>query len=212
MRFFCLFFISISSIFGYSQSNKTDTLRIYYPIDITSLNDASRKSLDSLGAMVKRNKKARLSILGFADYLGTNPHNVDLSVGRAFTVKEYLIGLGIDTLQIKTCEGKGALQPGDVKNKQKGIPRHRKVELVVTWPVLTKPPLKKSSLKNNIEKSTAPPIEIKNLKKGDKFILKNLNFEGGRHMLIQESFPILQDLTRIMKTNPGLNIEIQGHI
>lgn len=49
-------------------------------------------------------------------------------------------------------------------------------------------------------------------KVGSNIILKNLNFIGGRHLLLKESIPILHELLDVMQANPQLNIEIQGHI
>lgn len=213
MRIFCLSTLIILSLYSKSQEYHTDTLRIYFPLDITTIGEAGKVSLDSLASLVKRNKKAKLSITGYADYLGTNPHNVDLSVSRALKVRDDLILKGVDSLQIKLCEGKGALNPGETRNKVTGIPFHRRTDVVVTWPVLKKPASKKANGENNppfIEKTL--PMSIKNLKKGDQIVLKNLNFIGGRHTLISQSYNTLYELTNIMKQNPSLKIEIQGHI
>jgi outer membrane protein OmpA-like peptidoglycan-associated protein len=202
MKLLPLLFLLTLSFPVLSQEYVTDTLRIFYPIDVVSLDKTSVNKLDSLASLVKRNKKARLSITGYADYLGTNPHNIDLSVRRSAITKESLIQKGLDSLQIMYCEGKGALQPFDIKGDQRGIPFHRRTDIVVTWPVKKKTPPEKDEL----------ALNLKNVKKGDHIVLKNLNFEGGEHLLLPESFSVLQELTQIMKSNPGLKIEIQGHI
>ena len=43
-------------------------------------------------------------------------------------------------------------------------------------------------------------------------ILNNLNFEGGRHMLLPSSLPTLNEVLEVMKNNPNLQVEIRGHI
>jgi outer membrane protein OmpA-like peptidoglycan-associated protein len=43
-------------------------------------------------------------------------------------------------------------------------------------------------------------------------VLNNLNFEGGRHVLLPSSQPTLQAIVEVMKNNPQLEVEIRGHI
>lgn len=47
---------------------------------------------------------------------------------------------------------------------------------------------------------------------GDKITLENLNFIGGSAKLLEESKPILEELLKVMKDNPNLKIQVQGHI
>lgn len=43
-------------------------------------------------------------------------------------------------------------------------------------------------------------------------MLENLNFEGGRHFLLEESMPILEELLKALQNNPTVTIEIQGYV
>ncbi|HEX6913599.1 MAG TPA: OmpA family protein, partial [Chitinophagaceae bacterium] len=47
---------------------------------------------------------------------------------------------------------------------------------------------------------------------GTNIVLKNINFYGGRHVFLPESYPALYELLHAMQTIPTLEIEIQGHI
>lgn len=49
-------------------------------------------------------------------------------------------------------------------------------------------------------------------KKGDKIKLDNLNFKGGTADLLAGSEQILEKLLTIMRENPNLKIQVQGHI
>ncbi|MCX6319667.1 MAG: OmpA family protein [Bacteroidetes bacterium] len=49
-------------------------------------------------------------------------------------------------------------------------------------------------------------------KAGTNIVLKNLNFEGGRHYFLPESLPILEELLQVMKENPKLVIRVEGHV
>ena len=43
-------------------------------------------------------------------------------------------------------------------------------------------------------------------------VLNNVNFIGGRHILLPTSIPILENILETMKKYPTLEVEIQGHI
>ncbi|MHC1708557.1 MAG: OmpA family protein [Bacteroidales bacterium] len=216
MKFYGLILLSLLSLPLRSQEFILDTLSVYYPIDITVPDAQGKKRLDSLSALVKRNPKAVLTIIAYADYLGRGEHNKDLSDKRSSGVKEYLLAQGIDQAQIKQCTGRGALPAPSLVNNQKGIPAHRRTDIIVSWPVMKKPAAQKNkNSRIKPEQFTSPKkdiIDIKNLKSGSQLVLKNLNFVGGRHTLIPQSYPVLQELTDIMKDNPTLKIEIHGHI
>lgn len=50
------------------------------------------------------------------------------------------------------------------------------------------------------------------LNKGDELIIEGLNFYPGSHRTLPEAKPILKKLLQIMKDNPTLSVEIQGHV
>jgi outer membrane protein OmpA-like peptidoglycan-associated protein len=53
---------------------------------------------------------------------------------------------------------------------------------------------------------------LPSLKAGKNFILKNMNFYGGSTILIPASISSLEMLLKLMKTNPYLKIQIEGHV
>ncbi len=50
------------------------------------------------------------------------------------------------------------------------------------------------------------------LKEGRKYHLENMNFEGDTSQLIAASLPSLVALSKLMKRNSSLNIQIEGHV
>ena len=54
--------------------------------------------------------------------------------------------------------------------------------------------------------------DIKKLKIGDKVKLKNPNFYDQSGVIVPSTKPVFQELLQVMKDNPKLKIEIQGHI
>jgi outer membrane protein OmpA-like peptidoglycan-associated protein len=55
-------------------------------------------------------------------------------------------------------------------------------------------------------------VRLKSVRLGGSFELKNVYFEGGKATVIRQSYPALRELLAIMKDNPELEIEIQGHV
>ena len=55
-------------------------------------------------------------------------------------------------------------------------------------------------------------LAISNIEVGKSFVLENMNFYGGRHVLLPKSNKTLKLLLNTLKANPALEIEIQGHI
>ena len=139
LRLYLIFSLAIINVNIFAQDIRYDTVKLFYPIDKTELEASHQKKLDSILLMLNRSKKVKISITGYADFLGTNPHNVDLSVERANKVKKYLATKGFDTTRVSECGGRGALS-GITKNKKdKGVPEHRRVDVVVGWLVGKKP-------------------------------------------------------------------------
>jgi outer membrane protein OmpA-like peptidoglycan-associated protein len=54
--------------------------------------------------------------------------------------------------------------------------------------------------------------QIKKAKPGDLIKLQNINFFNNSDKIVPKSKPVLEDLLCIMRENPKLKIEIQGHI
>jgi len=49
------------------------------------------------------------------------------------------------------------------------------------------------------------------VRKGETIILKGVNFETGKATLLPESYPILDNVARILLNNPDIRVEIAGH-
>ncbi len=58
----------------------------------------------------------------------------------------------------------------------------------------------------------SPDIELKPAKAGEKAVLRDLFFIGNQAVLLKVSEPELPKILRFMQLNPGLQVEIAGHI
>ncbi len=149
---------------------------------------------------------------------------MNLSQQRANKVKQFLISLGIDQKKIILCEGKAIHKNSNANNRtdttDRGIPKHRLSEIIFVYNEIENTNkyiyTDTFNLKKNkyIEKDHTDLMSVKaeDLKQGQKFIIKNINFKGGTPTFLPQSQEPLFELLRIMKENPNLNIEIIGHI
>ena len=176
----------------YSQ---TDSLNLHYQIAYYNLSHEHKSDIDSFFSQLPPYSKYNIEITGSADYLGSVSSNQLLSDNRVRQILDYIHQEGyymIDTIVIKShgeIDNKGYRDPGG------GVKKHRIVTLKVT---------------NDIPVGNVH--ELLNLDPGEKLALSNLNFYGARHFLIKRSVPELKRLLMIMKMNPDLKIEIQGHV
>jgi outer membrane protein OmpA-like peptidoglycan-associated protein len=102
-------------------------------------------------------------------------------------------------------EAHGKRQPLNQNANEEERFLNRRVELIIQKiPLKTEPSSPQKNLKEVINDSAT--------KVGTTIVLKNLNFEGGRHVLLSRSLPILNQLLEAMQQNPNLKIEIHGHV
>jgi outer membrane protein OmpA-like peptidoglycan-associated protein len=134
-----------------------DTVKVYFPINIITLDQKANHTLDSIIHLIGQRN---LLIYGYADYLGNEPSNLDLAIGRAKNVKQYLINHRIALKQILICEGIGEVK----RNLPKiigGYPEDRRVAIFV---------------KRNIFSSNAPTPPKEKQKKGIQ--ISEINADG----------------------------------
>jgi outer membrane protein OmpA-like peptidoglycan-associated protein len=205
-----------------AQQAKTDTLKLFYEINEKQLNSHHTRLIDSALAM-KSNTYYKIEILSYTDYLATNEFNKILSSDRAKNVQDYLLKKGVKSATIQKCEGKGEIElTSEIENKA-GIPSNRRTEIIFKYK--TQEPSHKPDLVSEIKpaleviKDTvsvkAPAMTIDNintLDTGQTLVLQNLNFYPSSHYFLEESEKELKKLLAILKENPKLKIEIQGHI
>ena len=84
--------------------------------------------LDHIATEMKKDQSARFILNGNASSEGTESHNMQLSIDRANSVKQYLVNSGIDGAQLQT-KGYGAKKPIASNKTNKGRERNRRVEV-----------------------------------------------------------------------------------
>lgn len=185
-----LLFSLVILILTESLFSQTDTLNLYFDIDIYALNKNHKELLNAKLYKIDSINNYIIYIEGSADYLGTEEYNQSLSENRAKEIADYLKSyFKVDSPSI-IYKGIGEQIKGDfVDEENTGIQKDRSVKVI----------LKKKDISQKFVV-------------GESFVLKNLQFEPGRHILRPFAIAEREKLLNIMLENPTLEIEIQGHV
>lgn len=205
---------------------RTHNLSLYYDINKLS-SDLHYKKLDSLLDRVGKGK-LEIKISGYADFLNNNRYNEQLSQKRAESVKTYLLKK-LEKTQITSlsCVGFGEQNSKDNQSKE-GELTQRRVDVVIIEQLERKKISDKNNQTQKTEKTNTPSKTVgknttsvnsttglgglKDLKEGETLTIEGLSFIPGRHILMKQSIPVLEELLATLKENSHLKIEIQGHI
>ena len=206
-----LFFLVATPV--YSQRER-DTFKIYFDLNISTVNSKMRKKMDLLIYNDKIINGSNVMIVGYADYLGSEGHNKALSISRAQNVKNYLVKYGINENDIKLVEGKGEVERHDTRNPD-GFPEDRRVDIVVNNKITKEGQAKLIAAKP--KKPLAQAVntninDISKLKPGSILLLQNVYFPADRHVIKPESKETLEKLYQELEDNPNLRISIEGHV
>ena len=166
---------------------------VYFATDAYQLTTSELTRFDDFF----RNKKVKfIKLIGYCDYRASNGYNDTLAFNRAKFVS-HSIEKVTNQKQIE-IESKG-----ENFEQNSNLALNRKVDIFYTE-IPSEEPVKVTPASLN--------SLVSNAKVGDKLILKNLYFYNRSGILKPESKPVVEELLAIMRTNPKLKIEIQGHI
>ena len=192
MKSLCLYLLLLLNLF--TINSQTDTLNIHYKIGEYKINKENYKKIQEKLAQLPKDKKMTVAIISSCDFLGSNKKNLELSYKRALTVKK-LIELHHNlTISSITYKGIGELKTGNRKRTKTGFKSDRKTTLIF-----------KDETQRILD-------NLANSKKGDVFILRDILFEPGRHLLKKESLQVVKRLLKVLKEHPKLEIELIGHV
>jgi outer membrane protein OmpA-like peptidoglycan-associated protein len=200
-----------------------DTVKVYFPLNITALNATAMRTLDNLIQIVQDRK---LLIYGYADYLGNELANIQLAEKRAEHVKQYLCSKNINAHQILVCAGIGEVYQATQNQTPEGNPKDRYVAVFIKKTSQSiraqKNSLapdtiihKRQILNNKKQPSTATESRFEllaELKPNEVMRVESIQFQATRHFITKESEPIVQELLSTLKENPELVIRIEGHV
>lgn len=195
-----------------APAQNVDSLFVFFDFDKHLLNTSAisiLKKLDSTSSSIQK-----IYIEAHTDQLGSVSYNDALSTKRLQAIEEYLTKtLKIPSELIIQKNAYGEKQLLYIQTSENFRKWNRRGLIVVEYltqknkqvvPPNTPAPPNTTTLKELIKDSS--------VQEGTQIVLQNLNFYGGRHVLLPESKPVLLELLEVMRTYPSLIIEIHGHI
>jgi outer membrane protein OmpA-like peptidoglycan-associated protein len=93
--------------------------------------------LNQFATSLNQNPAANVTIVGHTDNTGSDSINNPLSVDRAESVRDYLVGKGVERTRVLT-EGRGSREPVADNSTQPGRDKNRRVEIYVAEQVAAK--------------------------------------------------------------------------
>jgi outer membrane protein OmpA-like peptidoglycan-associated protein len=181
-----LFFFCLSA-------NAQEKFTVYFNLDVAEANDPSGEKLSD---WIAKNPLAHIQkIYGYTDQQGDETYNQGLSEKRVKYVYEQLKAANIN---VESAEEKGF---GESESTALNNSRDRKVVIYFAKPAIQPVP-------------AAPDLtkQVSDAKVGDKIRLDNVNFHKNSDVVLDTSKPVMDELLKIMKANPKLKIQIQGHV
>jgi len=105
--------------------------KIFFDFDKSTIKPRSYPLLDEIGNVLKSRPTMTVRIEGHTDARGSRKHNMKLSAARAESVRQHLVGLGIDQSRMD-AKGYGPDQPIETNKTEAGREKNRRVEFFIT--------------------------------------------------------------------------------
>ena len=197
-RGFILILFSLFVFADHAFAQKTKTTSFFFKTDLSILDDKQMESFSQFINELDSKDILSIAILGYCDDRGRIGYNDTLSIKRANYIKELLLAGGIGASKIKLLTGHGKVDLSQRVNIGQQRTYNRRVDVEISYA--------KRSLVTDYS------ILSDTLKVGDKIILENILFENSRSVLLEESIPVLEKITKTIKDKPQYHIMILGHI
>jgi OOP family OmpA-OmpF porin len=105
--------------------------KIFFDTNKAKIQPRSYALLDEIAQVLRSRPSMTVRIEGHTDSRGRRSHNMWLSQARAESVREHLVGLGIDPSRL-TAQGFGPDQPIETNKTAAGREKNRRVEFFIT--------------------------------------------------------------------------------
>ena len=204
IKSFLLFAIMLVSVTTYPQK-----MSVYFEFNKYTLSQSANDTLEKYLSILEKSDKQiqKIRISGYCDSVGSVEYNQKLSLQRAESVKKYLEtkNYKVDSIVIRGVGKENPLYSNETENDRA---KNRRVDvLFVTQKKLQPPPTVAV-----VNKQKTVTEIVKTAKIGENIQLQNMNFIPGQPYLLSSSVPAVDELIKIMKDNPKLEIQIEGHI
>ena len=220
-------FLFLASLFLSLEAQASDStkLEVYFSFNKFELTNSQEAKIDSFIKAYDSTKFTikSISVSGHTDQIGSSEYNEILSLKRANYVVDGLKKNIERSDLINSINGYGKRQLVTTSINEKDRFYNRRVvitfffeekEILVSEKIVEKP-IPTAGKPERIKPKTkrlAERLNDSTLKVGDKIELPYILFIGGLHEFLNISYPYLDELFYVMRDNPNLEIEIQGHI
>jgi len=207
------FILLLISINIYSQD---DSLSIFFESAKFDISYNQQVKLERFIANLDEAKYNGFKMYGYADYVGNTEYNLELSQKRLDEVRKFLISRGVTDKMIIDNIARGEL--ADKLENEIGNSKSRRVDIIyaqIEIVDVTEPEKNEQAEPQQKQVKVEEPKkleDIENVEVGSTLVLDNLNFSPGTAKILNRSKPVLEKLLEIMRDNPRMQIEIQGHI
>lgn len=176
---------------------------VYFDYNSAELSRDSEKKLDSLSRL---NTTLKFRIFGNCDVSGTSDYNKKLSENRARAVSAYLQKKIGHNIELQSVTGLGKEKQINDNRTEELRGKNRRVDVFIDR--VTAP----GEIRAGKTFASFFSRKISEMKVKDTFSLPDVNFVGGRHLWLPKGNKVLVRLADILKGNPSLEVELQGHI
>lgn len=101
---------------------------VYFDSNKSTINATEKMKIEKLVNMLKDNSNYKVKVVGFADALGSDKHNLNLSKSRVNSVVESIISSNIKNERIEQKIGLGEANPAATNETPEGRALNRRVE------------------------------------------------------------------------------------
>ncbi|MFL5305513.1 MAG: OmpA family protein [Polyangia bacterium] len=105
--------------------------KIFFDTNKATIQPRSFSLLDEIAQVLRSRPTMTVRIEGHTDSRGKRAHNMQLSQARAESVRQHLVGLGIDPSRMQ-AQGYGPDQPIETNKTAAGREKNRRVEFLIT--------------------------------------------------------------------------------
>lgn len=176
---------------------------VYFDYNSAELSIDSKKKLDSISRL---NKTLQFRIFGNCDISGTSDYNKKLSENRARAVSAYLQKKISRYIEVQSVTGLGKEKQINDNSTEELRRKNRRVDVFIDRVMAP------GEIRAGKAFASFFSKKISEMKVKDTFSLPNVNFIGGRHFWLPKGNKVLIRLADILKNNPSLEVELQGHI
>jgi outer membrane protein OmpA-like peptidoglycan-associated protein len=190
----------LCSLSGHAQ--RADTLVIHFDYNKALLRMTDAVLLDSFFSKNHASAISRIDLYGHCDSIGSDRYNDGLSMARVLAVRHYLESKGVGRASFSVVKGFGRRLPlNDNAGPEKRM-LNRRAEIV----------FHKGSAGEGTPSELSRILRDTATRVGTRITLSNIYFIGGRHFLLPQSLPVLDELLKAMQDNKDLAIGIRGYV